>query len=47
MMTQGAVATREYGITAVVGVHQAVTFLRYGERILLDGSTGRITLLDR
>jgi pyruvate,water dikinase len=45
MMTHGAVVAREYGIPAAVGVHQATTRLSNGQRIRLDGSSGKITLL--
>ena len=46
MMTHGSVVAREYGIPAVVGVHQATTRLQTGQRIRVNGSTGEITLLD-
>ncbi len=46
MMTHGSVVAREYGIPAVVGVHEATERLATGQRIRLDGSTGRITLLE-
>ncbi len=46
MMTHGSVVAREYGIPAVVGVHEATQRLVTGQRIRLDGSTGAITLLD-
>ena len=46
MMTHGSVVAREYGIPAVVGVHEATTRLTNGQRIRLDGSAGTITLLD-
>jgi pyruvate,water dikinase len=46
MMTHGSVVAREYGIPAVVGVHQATTRLKTGQRVRLDGTTGRISLLD-
>jgi phosphohistidine swiveling domain-containing protein len=45
MMTHGSVVAREYGIPAVVGVHQATQRLKDGQRIRLDGSTGKIVLL--
>ncbi len=45
MMTHGSVVAREYGIPAVVGVHEATTRLRDGQRIRLDGTTGQIVLL--
>jgi len=46
MMTHGSVVAREYGIPAVVGVDHATQRLHNGQRIRLDGTTGRITLLD-
>jgi rifampicin phosphotransferase len=45
MMTHGSVVAREYGIPAVVGVHQATLRLKDGQRIRLDGATGRIVIL--
>lgn len=45
LMTHGSVVAREYGIPAVVGVHEATTRLRSGQRIRVDGSAGRITVL--
>jgi pyruvate,water dikinase len=46
MMTHGAVVAREYGIPAIVGVDQATRRLHTGQRIRMDGSTGRILLLE-
>jgi pyruvate,water dikinase len=46
MMTHGSVVAREYGIPAVVGVHQATLRLHTGQRIQLDGSRGVITVLE-
>ena len=46
LMTHGSVVAREYGIPAVVGVHQATTRLETGQRIRLNGSSGQIKLLD-
>lgn len=45
MMTHGSVVAREYGIPAVVGVHEATNRLVTGQRIRLDGSTGVIEVL--
>ena len=45
MMTHGSVVAREYGIPAVVGVHEATTRLRTGQRIRLDGMSGAIEIL--
>jgi phosphohistidine swiveling domain-containing protein len=39
------VVAREYGIPAVVGVHEATTRLQTGQRIRLDGSSGVIEIL--
>jgi rifampicin phosphotransferase len=46
LMTHGAVVAREYGIPAVVGVHEATTWLRTGQRVRVDGSTGLVVILD-
>lgn len=46
MMTHGSVVAREYGIPAVVGVHQATTRLKDGQRIRIDGTAGKIMVLD-
>ncbi len=45
MMTHGSVVAREYGIPAVVGVHQVTTRLHTGQRVRVDGSTGEVFLL--
>lgn len=46
LMTHGAVVAREYGIPAVVGVHDATHRLESGQRVRVDGSSGRIEILD-
>ncbi len=46
MMTHGSVVAREYGIPAVVGVHQATERIKTGQRLRVNGSTGKITLID-
>jgi pyruvate,water dikinase len=45
LLTHGSVVAREYGIPAVVGVHQATTRLVDGQRIRVDGSLGHVTIL--
>lgn len=45
MMTHGSVVAREYGIPAVVGVHEATTRLKSGQKIKIDGSSGKIVIL--
>ena len=47
MMTHGSVVAREYGIPAVVGVYQATTRLKDGQRIRVDGTAGKIVILDQ
>ena len=46
MMTHGSVVAREYGIPAVVSVHEATTRLQTGQRIRVDGSAGTVTILE-
>jgi pyruvate,water dikinase len=45
MMTHGSVVAREYGIPAVLGVHNATTRLRTGQRVRVDGSKGIVDIL--
>lgn len=44
MMTHGSVVAREYGIPAVVGVHNATSRLQNGQRIRVDGTQGKIII---
>ncbi|HMN30887.1 MAG TPA: PEP-utilizing enzyme, partial [Caldilineaceae bacterium] len=46
LMTHGSVVAREYGIPAVVGVHEATSRLRSGQQVRVDGVRGEIILLD-
>ena len=46
LATHGSVVAREYGIPAVVGVDQATTRLRTGQRVRVDGNLGRVVVLD-
>jgi len=46
LMTHGAVVAHEYGIPAIVSVDRATERLRSGQRIMLNGSTGEIRLLN-
>jgi len=46
MVTHGSIVAREYGIPAVVGVHLATERLKTGMRIRIDGSSGRIKILE-
>lgn len=46
VISHGAVVAREYGIPAVVGVPDATTLLRTGQRVTVDGAAGTVTLVD-
>lgn len=45
MLTHGAVVAREYGLPAVVGVRDATSRLRTGQRIRLDGTAGWVRVV--
>jgi pyruvate,water dikinase len=47
MMTHGSVVAREYGIPAVVGVHEATKRLKTGQLVRVDGSSGRVIMLEQ
>lgn len=44
LMTHGSVVAREYGIPAVVGVSQATSRLKTGQRVQVDGTTGKVII---
>ncbi len=46
LMTHGSVVAREYGIPAVVGVHEATTRLKTGMMIRVNGSNGTVEILE-
>jgi rifampicin phosphotransferase len=46
LMTHGAVVAREYGIPAVVSVASAVTHIKTGQRIRVDGTRGFVQILE-
>jgi pyruvate,water dikinase len=45
MLSHSAIVAREMGIPAVVGVKDATSRIRDGERVRLDGAAGTVTLL--
>lgn len=45
MMTHGAIVAREYGIPAIVGLDDATRLFKTGQRVLINGDTGEITIL--
>ncbi len=46
LMTHGSVVAREYGIPAVVGVHEATIRLKTGMLVRVDGSNGAVEILE-
>ncbi len=46
LMTHGSIVAREYGIPAVVGVGDATSLIKTGQRIMVDGEKGTVTILD-
>ncbi len=46
LMTHGAVIAREYGLPTVVGVNNATTLIRDGQRIRVNGTEGYVELLE-
>jgi len=39
-LSHGAIVAREYGIPAVMAVHDATTLLQDGQRVTVDGNKG-------
>lgn len=46
LMTHGSIVAREYGIPAVVGVYDATSRLKTGQKIRVDGEKGIVTVLE-
>ena len=46
MLSHGAVVAREYGLPAVTNVHEATTVIRTGSRLRIDGTAGRVEVLE-
>lgn len=46
MLAHPAVVSREFGIPAVVGTGQATQMVRTGQRLRVDGTNGRVYILD-
>jgi pyruvate,water dikinase len=43
--SHAAIVAREYGIPAVMGTTEGTQKLTYGQRVMVDGNQGRVTLL--
>jgi len=46
-LSHGAIVAREYGIPAVVNLPGLLSSVKDGQRLVVDGDAGTITLLDR
>lgn len=46
IMSHTAIVCREYGLPAVVGTGRAVSVLKNGQRVRVNGNTGLVTILD-
>ena len=44
-LSHGAIVAREYGIPAVMDVHNATTLFQNGQRVRIDGRLGTVELL--
>jgi pyruvate,water dikinase len=47
MMSHAAIVAREYGLPAVVGTGHATKLISTGDRVRVDGNTGRVTIVGR
>jgi pyruvate,water dikinase len=45
-LSHSSIVAREYGIPAVLGTGAATARIRTGQRVLVDGEAGTVTLLD-
>ncbi|HBY81494.1 MAG TPA: pyruvate phosphate dikinase PEP/pyruvate-binding protein, partial [Cyanobacteria bacterium UBA11148] len=45
-LSHGAIVAREYGIPAVMDIHNATQLLRNGQRVRIDGQLGIVEVLD-
>ncbi len=45
-LSHGSIVAREYGIPAVLGIDSATKYIRDGQKILVDGDTGLVTLME-
>ena len=46
IMSHAAIVSREYGLPAVVGTGTATSRIKTGQRLRVDGTDGRVTILD-
>jgi pyruvate,water dikinase len=46
IMSHAAIVCREYGLPAITGTASGTSRIRTGQRIRVDGNTGKVTVLD-
>ena len=46
MMSHAAIVCREYGLPAVTGTGAGSSRIKTGQRLRVDGNTGKVTILD-
>jgi len=46
MMSHAAIVCREYALPAVTGTGSATTTIKTGDRIMVNGSTGEVIILE-
>jgi pyruvate,water dikinase len=44
-LSHGAIVAREYGIPAVMDIHNATNILRNGQRVRIDGQRGIVEII--
>ena len=47
MLSHSAIVAREMGIPTVIGVKNATQIFKSGDRVILDGAKGTITILEK
>jgi pyruvate,water dikinase len=47
VMSHAAIVSREYGLPAVVGTSAGTRVINTGDRLRVDGGTGKVTILER
>ena len=46
ILCHAAIVSREYGIPAIVSCHEAITKIKDGQKIMIDGATGIVTIME-
>ncbi len=46
-LSHGAIVARELGLPCVIGTRNGTAVVRSGDRLSVDGTTGRVLILER